>query len=327
MPLRTDISNSAYHALGDLSRSVAGALLKSPPAQVWHDMQHPTPSDAKHFVIGGCTHTATLEPFKLDEEYAIKPAHIDGNGPLTKAYKASFQTMQDYAPDKRWLAPSDYKHCMNMAAEAREHPIMQTYIDDPESVIEGTGFFEHEGADCKVRPDLWNPGAGIVVDLKTTQSASEKDFARSVIKFGYHFQACFYLQALRLMGENPKQFVFVCVEKTAPFLTNAFTLSASDVDSQKGRMSEACKVWAECMDSGIWPGYGDEIKTLNLGNNLNNRLSITEMAEKFEVSRNWVYRILKDHSLETRTIGHRRTLDINDFAQALRWDSEGRDVA
>ena len=106
--LRTDISNSAYHGSGDLSRSVAWALRTSCPAQVWHDMKHPTPSDAKHFVIGGCTHTATLEPFKLDDEYAVKPESIDGNSPLTKAYKASFQTMQDHAPEKRWLAPSDH---------------------------------------------------------------------------------------------------------------------------------------------------------------------------------------------------------------------------
>ena len=324
MPLRTDISNSAYHGSGDLSRSVAYKMLTSTPAQVWHDMQHPTPSDAPHFVIGGCTHSATLEPFKLDDEYGVKPETIDGNGPRTSAYKASFQTMQDHAPDKRWLAPSDYKRCMDMAAEAREHPIMQTYLDDPESVIEGTGFFEHEGASCKVRPDLWNPGAGVVVDLKTTQNASEKDFAFSVKKFGYVFQACFYLHGVRLMGENPKQFVFVCVEKTPPYLTNAFTLSASDVDSQKSRMSEACKLWASCMKSGVWPGYSDEIKTLNLENNLNNRLSISEIAEKFEVSRTYVYRILKDHGLETRNIGNRRTIDMADFAQALRFDSEAR---
>ena len=105
--LRTDISNSAYHASGDLKRSVAHKIITSTPKQVWHDMQHPTPSDAPHFVIGGCTHTATLEPFKLDDEYGVKPESIDGNSSRTNAYKASFQTMQDHAPDKRWLTPSD----------------------------------------------------------------------------------------------------------------------------------------------------------------------------------------------------------------------------
>ena len=322
--LRTDISNSAYHGSGDLSRSVAWALRKSCPAQVWHDMKHPTPSDAPHFVMGDCTHAATLEPFRLDEEYGVKPESIDGSGPRTNAYKAAFEEMQNHAPDKRWLTASDYKRCMDMAASAREHPIMQTYLDDPESVIEGTGFFEHEGADCKLRTDLWNSGAGVVVDLKTTQSANEKDFARSVVKYGYAFQACWYLHGLRLMGENPKQFIFVCVEKAAPYLTNAFTLSASDVDRQKSVMADACKLWATCMDSGVWPGYSDDVKTLNLGNNLANRLSISEIADKFEVSRSYVYRILKDHGLETRNIGNRRTVDMGDFAQALRFDSEGR---
>lgn len=322
--LRTDISNSAYHDLGELSRSVAWSLTTLCPAQVWHNMKHPTPSDAPHFVVGGCTHTATLEPFKLDEEYSVKPELIDGNGPRTNAYKASFQTMQDHAPDKRWLAPSDYTKCLDMAASAREHPIMQTYLDDPESVIEGTGLFLHEKAECKVRPDLWNPGAGVVVDLKTTLDASEKGFARSVVKYGYHFQACWYLQGLRALGENPRKFIFVTVEKSPPYLTAAYTLSTTDIERHRGSMAEACKLWVKCLSSGVWPGYPDKVKTLNLGNNFQNRLSITKIAEKFEVSRTHVYRILKDHGLETQKIGHRRTIDLGDFATALRIDNEGR---
>ena len=321
--LRTDISNVAYHSSPELSRSVASDLVTKCPAKVKHDLDHPTPSDAPHFVMGGCTHTATLEPWKLEDEYAAKPDLIDGNGPRTNAYKASLQAMQDQAPDKRWLPRSDYNTCLEMAESARENPVMKEFLSDPESIIEGTGLFLHHKAECKVRPDLFNEGAG-VLDLKTTQSASEREFSRSVIKFNYHFQAYWYLHGLRLMGYDPKQFLFVCVEKAPPYLTAVYTLSTSDVARQASRMEEACRLWVKCNKTGEWPGYPSGVRTLNLGGGLSNRLSVSAISEKFKVSRSYVYRLISDYSIEEVKLGNKNTLDMNEFASAVRRDNEGR---
>ena len=193
------------------------------------------------------------------------------------------------------------------------------------SIIEGTGFFEMEGAKCKVRPDLYNPGAGVVIDLKSTQDASEKGFKKSVRQFGYTFQACWYMHALRLLGEKPKQFIFLAVEKSAPHLTAAYTLSATDIDKQMANMEKACKLWATCESSGVWPSYTDDVTTLDLGSmHGNNRLNVMQMADKFGVSRTYVYRIIRTHNLETKNIGNRRTIDITDFANAVRRDEEGK---
>ena len=317
--LRTDISNSAYHGSGDLSRSKAWSLITSCPAKVYHEMKNPPDGDAKHFVIGGCTHTATLEPFKLEEEYAVKPKEIDGRGPLTKDYKAAFSLMQDHAPEKRWLTPSDYKNCMEMAASAREHPLLQTYLDDPATIIEGTGYFTHRGAECKVRPDLFNPGAGVVIDLKTTQEGDLHGFSKSVRRYGYSFQSCWYLTGLQKMGYNPKEFIFLCVEKSAPFLTSAYAIPASEIERQKPNMSKACNIWNECMKTGVWPGYPDEVQTLSLGGNLqNNRLSISDIASKFNISRAFVYKVMKEMEITTQTFGRKRTIDITEFANAMQ---------
>ena len=194
-----------------------------------------------------------------------------------------------------------------------------------DTIIEGTGFFEMEGAKCKVRPDIYNPGAGVVIDLKSTQDASEKGFAKSVRQFGYTFQACWYMHALRLIGEKPKQFIFLAVEKSAPHLTAAYTLSATDIDKQMANMEKACKLWATCESSGVWPSYTDDVITLDLGSmHGNNRLNVMQMADKFGVSRTYVYRIIREHNLETKNIGNRRTIDITDFANAVRRDEEGK---
>ena len=320
--LRTDISNSAYHAESALGSSRARKLLDSCPARVWWEMEHPTPSDAKHFVIGGCGHTATLEPFKLEDEYAVKPDTIDGNGPRTNAYKAAFQEMQDHAPDKRWLAQSDYDLCMGMADSAREHPLLQTYLGLPDTIIEGTGYFGYQGADCKVRPDLYNQGAGVVIDLKTTQEGDPRGFHSSVKRYGYDFQACWYMEGLRSMGYDPKQFIFLVVEKSPPFLTSAYTIDAVQVEKQKSRMAEACRTWARCMKTGVWPGYGDHVQTIGTPErfeiaNTRGRKSISEIAVLFKIDRQRVYRIIEQHGLKSEYWGRKRTIKVSEFTKAI----------
>ena len=322
--LKDGITNAEYHGSGELSRSTAWSLLQSCPAKVRYDMNHPKPSSPA-LVIGSGFHTATLEPEKLDDEFAVKPSEIDGQGPRTKHYKESFELMQKSEPDKQWLAPADYDLILEMAGSALENPVLRHYMADIDKVVEGTGYFEMEGAKCKVRPDLYIPGAGVVIDLKSTQDASNRGFTKSVRQFGYLFQACWYMHALRLLGEKPKQFVFIAVEKTAPYATAAYTIKESDINKQFSNMERACQLWAACQSSGIWPGYSDMVETLDLGSQItNNRLNISQLADKFGVSRTYVYRIIESYELHSVTVGNRRTIDITDFANAVRRDSEGK---
>ena len=263
---------------------------------------------------------ATLEPFKLDEEYAVKPDTIDGNSCRTNAYKAAFAEMQDHAPDKRWLNQSDYELCMRMADSAREHPLLKTFLGKSDTIIEGTGLFGYQGADCKVRPDLFNEGAGVVLDLKTTQEGDPRGFTSSVRKYGYDFQACWYMEGLRAMGYDPKQFIFLVVEKSPPFLTSAYTIDASQLEKQKPRMGEACRMWKECMKSGVWPGYGDHIQTIGTTERFEvakNRYSITDLAAKFKVPRSRVYGLIAEHKLKSEYYGKKRTIALAEFSKAI----------
>ena len=322
--LKDGITNAEYHGSGELSRSTAWSLLQSCPAKVRYDMNNRKPSSPA-LVIGSGFHTATLEPEKLDDEFAVKPSEIDGQGPRTKHYKESFELMQKSEPDKQWLAPADYDLILEMAGSALDNPVLRHYMADINKVVEGTGYFEMEGAKCKVRPDLYIPGAGVVIDLKSTQDASNRGFTKSVRQFGYLFQACWYMHALRLLGEKPKQFVFIAVEKTAPYATAAYTIKESDINKQFSNMERACQLWATCQSSGIWPGYSDMVETLDLGSQItNNRLNISQLADKFGVSRTYVYRIIESYELHSVTVGNRRTIDITDFANAVRRDSEGK---
>lgn len=322
--LRKGISNEAYHADPALGRSRASDMLASCPLKVKHAMGKPSPSSPA-LLNGSMVHAATLEPEILDTEFGCKPTEIDGNSSRTNAYKEAFAEMERAEPEKKWLPPSDYNMCLDVSASAREHPLLKQYLYDADSKIEHTGFFEFEGVTCKVRPDLYNTRTGMVLDLKTTQDGSERGFAKSVRQFNYLFQAAWYMTALRQMGERPKEFVFLVVEKSAPYLTSCYTLDNNDIEREVPNVIDAIRLYGECLKTDVWPGYGDDIKTLNLGTPYTeNRLSISALGRKFGVSRSYVYTIIKKHEIEVRKIRNRQTVSMYEFSNALRWENTGK---
>ena len=90
--LKEGIENHAYHDSSELSRSTAWSLITTCPAKVRHEMTQPKESTPA-LTIGSAFHTATLEPGKFDDEFAVKPSEIDGQGPRTKHYRESFEVM------------------------------------------------------------------------------------------------------------------------------------------------------------------------------------------------------------------------------------------
>ena len=65
--LRTDLSNEAYHSLDDLNRSKAYDLVTKTPLHVQQSMRY-KPVSTPALMMGGCFHTAVLEPEKLSYE-------------------------------------------------------------------------------------------------------------------------------------------------------------------------------------------------------------------------------------------------------------------
>jgi exodeoxyribonuclease VIII len=325
--LTKGVSNAEYHGSDELSRTTASDLTTTSPAKVKYERDNPLTYKGVPLVMGGCFHGMVLEPECLDVEYAIKPNEIDGKSPLTKYYKETFAEMQAERPDAQWLKADDWKTCIGMAEAVLGNPVYTHYASDVEAIAEGSGYFDYNGAKCKVRPDLYTSD-GTIIDLKSTQDASEAGFRKSVRNFGYDFQSCYYMEAMRALGLPARQFIFVCVEKSPPYLTATYTLTASEIDRQKPRMQKACTIWATCMETGVWPGYPQEVVTLDLSRyGDNQRLSLSQVAEKFGISRTFVYTIIKEFELETTNVGNQRRLDLTAFSNALRQHNEGRKAA
>ena len=118
------------------------------------------------------------------------------------------------------------------------------------------------------------------------------------------------------------------VEKTAPFATACYALENADIEKEIPRVLEAMKIYGECLRTDVWPGYSDDVKTLNLGTlYAKNRLSISQLAQRFGVSRSYAHRIIKKHQVVGQKIGNKSLIDMVDFSTALRWENEGKKSA
>lgn len=255
------ITNEQYHTSPELGRSTAWQVINSCPRRVKYDKDHPG-SQSSALVLGNAFHLATMEPKLFEEEVEMKPRQIDGKSPLTKHYKEKFSELQEEDPSRTWLSRSDWEMVSDMADSAHSHPWLKSTLEEGNYIIEGTGFFDCEGVRCKVRPDMFDPETGIIIDLKSTQDASERGFRSSVKKFGYGFQVAWYQEGLKQMGHKVSDFVFLAVEKKPPYLCACYRINQAEIDYQKKEMKRACRLWSQCLEAETFPGYSTEIITL-----------------------------------------------------------------
>jgi exodeoxyribonuclease VIII len=123
------------------------------------------------------------------------------------------------------------------------------------------------GLELKCRPDWLTNDGKIVVDLKTTDDASPRGFAKSISQWRYWVQAGFYVNVLEgATGIRPEQFIFCCVEKKAPYAVSVLAADQEMIEQGWRQALRELDVLATCKKANTWPGYSDQIETVSLPN-------------------------------------------------------------
>ena len=200
------ISNADYHADPAVSASQLKTVMQS-PYHYWSRYLDPdrvamTPTAAMR--LGSLTHCAVLEPDELTKRYQLAPDR------RTKEGKAAVVEMA--AAGIEAVSEADLAQALQMADAVRSNSTAALLLSNGQA--EQSFWWDDiaTGMRCKCRPD-WFDGETIV-DLKTCQDASAAGFAKAVAAFHYQLQAAHYL-----CGTLAKRFIFVAVEKLAPFAT------------------------------------------------------------------------------------------------------------
>lgn len=269
-----DFSDEVYHNGIGVSNSQLSDFAVTPKKFHYNHIMGNKDMSSEAMDIGDLVHKAILEPHLvhetyvsdaelLEKVYALKP---DSKSPrATKHYK---ELILEYEVlGKKVLKDEHFDMMRKMVDAVYSHPRAKNmlsngmaekclYATDPE-----TGLVLRGKADFILID-------GIIIDVKTTASANPDEFSKSIWNYRYHVQAAFYLHLARLaIGEQFKDFVWICLEKTKPFDDMAiYTPDEGTLDFGQQMFRKNLNELAKCYQTNKWPGYSNNIEQIALPN-------------------------------------------------------------
>lgn len=246
-----DLPNDDYHASNGISKSGLSLFAKCPEQYHWKHILGNRDEEKSHFGTGKAFHTATTEPDKFDNEFVVAP-DLNKN---SNAYK-------DWASqnsDRQILNVKDYDVVMGMSSKIRRHTIAKNLLADGIAEASIYAIDEITGELVKVRPD-WISGGDIMVDLKSTTDASAGKFFRDMFSYGYHLQAGMYPEVFNWVKPGAiTDFVFIVVEKTAPYSIGIYRASHEDRMIGADNFRRNLNRYANHKARGYWPSYNKDM--------------------------------------------------------------------
>ena len=256
-----DLSAADYHAdkiseQPTLSSSVAQVLVTHSPLHAWfaHPRLNPnyTSQEKDTFDYGTAAHAMLLEGSQAGlivveaDDWRTKAARelkerarLEGKTPILARQLAKVERMAKTA--KEFIETTELA---GIFSDGR-----------PEQAI----VFKVGGVLCRARLDWITNDNKIVLDYKSTGDASPEAFSRQIPKMDYHFQECFYQAGVEDATGDVPQFFFLAQETEPPFACSLHGTSAAMQEVALSQFDRACRLWAQCLSTGQWPGYGTSV--------------------------------------------------------------------
>ena len=211
--------------------------------------------------IGSAFHALTLEPDLFENEYIYKPDFLNARSKEGKEWKAT----QEEA-GKTVLNGDDRKQLEGMAQAIADCAPAKKLLDASGKAEQSFLWTDKEtGLGCKCRPDYLLVDGGTIVDVKTTVDASYRGFLKSISNFRYHVQAGWYLHGLeQATGIRPERFIFIAVEKTAPFGVGVYQADTYMVVNGYDTAREDLAKIAKWKEEDHYTGYCSDIQQISL---------------------------------------------------------------
>lgn len=256
-----------YHAdpadVPSLSRSIAHLLCTATPRHAWaaHPKLNPfyAPRETAAFDLGTVAHALLLEgndvavavPFAdwrtNDAKAARDEVRAAGRIPLLETHAAEVASMVDAAREQ-------------IANHHADPPLLA----DGRAEI-GAVWTDDGGVTCRALIDWLRDDLAAIDDYKTTSRLATRDqWSRSLFGYGYDVQAAFYIRAVEQLTGVAPRFRWIVQETAPPFLLSVIEPGADVLSIGRKKVDYAIRVWRECLDSGVWPAYPDEVEIVTL---------------------------------------------------------------
>lgn len=260
-----DLDEATYHARPELSSTGARMLLpefKGSPKKFQWALTHKRTSRA--FDVGHAVHAKVLGVGAGIITYPDEDLTPSGN-PSTKAATVAWEAEQREA-GLTVVSPADLARVDAMAESVLAHPTARLFLEVC-TMREVSVFADVDGVPCRARFDALSEATrnGVYgVDLKTTEDATKTGFESSVKRYGYDVQVAHYDATLKAAtGHGVDRFLLVAVEKSGPYEVAVFELPELWRQMGAVKAAEARRIYKECTESGVWPGYDTEVTYLD----------------------------------------------------------------
>jgi hypothetical protein len=255
-----DISIDEYHSsiLG-WSKSSLDLVNKSMAHYLARAERERTPAMA----FGSAVHCAVLEPHRFNADYVVAP-DLDRR---TKAGKSEYEDFVASSAGKTIISTDDMHDVIMIQDAIRSHPVAAPLLTNGNAEVTFLWEDDTTGLKCKCRPDYLRRD-GVVVDIKTCESAASGDFQRTSFSYRYHVQGAFYLDGINaVLGTDYSDFVIIAIEKRQPYNVALYRLHDDLIAYGRGeylRNLMAAAAYEDAPESERWAGYDVSISDLLL---------------------------------------------------------------
>jgi len=214
--------------------------------------------DSKALLFGRALHCLILEPTEFDYRFAMMP-EADGR---TKEGKAIRDQFKANAGSKGILTHQDYQLMRRMRESIETNVEAQELLRGSEREVTFRAKDPSVELDVQCRADIWNEWDNVCADLKSCESLSS--FRSKIYDYGYHRAAAHYREVIRLtlgLNDTPR-FVFIAVEKSAPYAVACYELDEIWLEVGFHERRETLASIKQCIDTDVWPRDPDGVQRL-----------------------------------------------------------------
>jgi exodeoxyribonuclease VIII len=254
-----DLPAQSYHAAAGCSHSMLKNMHPRPAHLQAYltEKREPTPAQ----ILGTLVHHRVLEPERPFPQLAVKAADMKYSTREGKAWR------EEQLRSGRLIIGEDaFNTLTGTVASIARHPVCREIFANGRSEVSVFKNFHLGGVVLRKARLDWVPAGNALVDVKTTQDASPEAFAKEILNYRYHSQAAYYLDIWNDSQERPDKecFILIAVEKSPPYLAAIYNLDPKAIGKGRQLNMDDLASYIDCAAQNRWPGYAQEILTLDL---------------------------------------------------------------
>lgn len=265
---RDDLSLEDYHGDKDwLSKTGWNYLIDCPARfRAWRDGLLEK-KETESMRIGTAAHAYVNEYEKFVRAYHVMPDSIVRN-----AAQAPYKMQLRIAAGREILKEKELERVVAIGKALKDDPRGRILLEPPTD-IERSFFWRDPitGIRNKSRPDVLRSD-DVVVDLKVTADVQPEAFSKTAWGFGYDLSVALTARVFEGVTGRPLQgYIFLAIEKGSPHLVEAYDAFApfdptglTYLKVGEYRLQQAIELYQSCSESGIWPGYSNEVNPMKV---------------------------------------------------------------